>query len=134
MKVAIEAVDHVGLRVTDGARAEAFYEGLGFAVVFRSPEAPVVVLRNPAGVELNLVVNGDPALDGANVLMDLPEKRAGITHVALRVASIEAAQRALSALGIAITEGPVPLGDGVSLFVRDPDRNVIELREQHGGA
>lgn len=132
MKLVIDAVDHVGLRVTDGARAEAFYEKLGFAVVFRSPRAPVVVMRNAAGVELNLIVNGDPALDGTNVLMDVPEKRAGITHVALRVASIDAALRALTALGITITEGPVSLGDGVSLFVRDPDRNVIELRGQHG--
>lgn len=127
--ITITAFDHVGLRVADAARAEAFYALLGFEVVFRSPKEPVVILRNAAGVELNLVVNAEPALDGVNVLVDVPEKRAGITHVALRVASLDDTARALSALDIVITEGPVRLGYGRSLFVRDPDRNVIELRE-----
>jgi hypothetical protein len=30
---------------------------------------------------------------------------------------------------VVITEGPVRLGGALSLFLRDPDRNVIELRE-----
>ncbi len=48
---------------------------------------------------------------------------------ALRVASVEATMGTLAALGVGVTEGPVRLGDGLSIFVRDPDRNVIELRE-----
>ena len=128
MTISIEAVDHVGFRVADADRSVAFYAKLGFSVTFRSTAAPVLVLRNAAGVEVNLIVNADPSLAGANVLMDVPEKHAGITHVALRVASIEDTQRELGALGITITEGPVRLGGGLSLFVRDPDGAVIELR------
>jgi hypothetical protein len=45
------------------------------------------------------------------------------------VSSIDETVRVLGELGIAITEGPVTLGHGRSLFVRDPDRSVIELRE-----
>ena len=128
----ITAFDHVGFRVADAARSEAFYALLGFEVTFRSPAQPVVILRNSVGVELNLIVNADPGLDGSNVLMDIPAKHAGITHVALRVRSIEETVQVLAALGIPITEGPVKLGPGRSLFLREPDRNVIELREAEG--
>lgn len=126
----ILAVDHIGIRVRDAARAEAFYEKLGFVVVARHPPAAVVILRNVAGVEINLIVNADPAFDGTNALMDegLP-KRSGFTHVALRVRAIDEVVSALAAVGIPIAEGPIALGDGLSLFVRDPDRNVIELRQ-----
>jgi lactoylglutathione lyase len=124
----ILGVDHLGIRVVDSARSEAFYEKLGFTVVARHPPANVVILRNEHGVEINLIVNAEREFDGTNVLMDAPPKRAGFTHVALRVGSIEETVKRLGELGIAISDGPVRLGGGTSLFVRDPDRNVIELR------
>jgi lactoylglutathione lyase len=128
----IEAVDHIGIRVTDEQRAVDFYAQFGFQVVFRQPSAFVTILRNGAGVEINLITNGRADFDGKNVLMDVAEKHPGYTHVALRVGSIEATVQALGQLGIPITEGPVQLGPGVSLFIRDPDANVIELRSsQH---
>ena len=96
----------------------------------RSGNDDVAIIRNENSVELNLIFNanaGDPA---ANVLMDAPEKYPRYTHMALRVASIPATIAALKANDIAITQGPVSFGDSgqVSVFVRDPDRNVIELR------
>jgi lactoylglutathione lyase len=124
----IESVHHIGIRVTDGQRAIAFYEQLGFRVVYRDGKDPVVVLQTDSGVELNLIVNA-PAFDGKNRLMDVPEKFPGFTHVALRVASIDDAERWAQSAGLTITEGPKRLGDGISLFFRDPDANVIELRQ-----
>lgn len=122
-------VDHVGIRVTDGTRAERFYESLGFTVTARYEEGRVLILRHPSGVEINLIVNGIVPPAGKNVLMDVPEKYPGHTHIALRVASSSVAVQKVLHLGVPITEGPVHLGDGVSFFIRDPDGNVIEIRE-----
>ena len=130
--IRVVAVAHIGVRVADAKRSLAFYGLLGFTPVYYDEHDPVIVVRNDAQVEINFIVNAK-AGDPSNVLMDVPEKHAGYTHVALRVASIEDTARSLSELGISITEGPKRLGDGMSLFVRDPDRNVIELREQLEG-
>jgi lactoylglutathione lyase len=121
---------HVGIRVHDLDRARAFYEVLGFELIVGpiGPE-PVAILQHPAGIELNLVINA--AHERAdNVLMDVREKHAGITHLALAVRSVEEAQRHLVRAGCRITEGPVTFPNGArSIFVRDPDRNVVELCE-----
>ena len=128
----IESVDHIGIRVSDEARSVAFYRRLGFEVVYRDRTDPVVILRNETGVELNFIVNAPADFDGKNRLMDVPEKFPGFTHVALRVASIEEAAGAVRGWGLTITDGPKRLGPGMSLFFRDPDANVIELRQSLG--
>jgi lactoylglutathione lyase len=133
MALETSRIDHIGIRVADSARSEAFYGKLGFAVVERHHDvASVVILRNAHGIEINLIVNADPEFDGTNVLMDAPAKRAGYTHVALQVESMKQTILELVQLDIAISDGPVALGGGVSLFIRDPDRNVIELRTRTG--
>jgi lactoylglutathione lyase len=129
--ISIEQVDHIGIRITDKARALGFYALLGFKVEVEVDFEPVTIIKNPAGVEINLIVNGVNLNGGRNVLMDFPEKHPGLTHVAFRVADIRATIATLKQNNITITQGPVTFGDGhVSVFVRDPDRNTIELRSR----
>jgi lactoylglutathione lyase len=126
--VSIERVDHIGIRVRDFERAMAFYRILGFELRHRVDFDDVAIITNEHSVEINLILNAK--FDEPNILMDVPDKHAGYTHVALRVDSIARTIDALKAHEIKITQGPVSFGadGGVSVFVRDPDRNVIELR------
>jgi lactoylglutathione lyase len=133
--VAIERVDHIGVRVRDLDRALAFYRVLGFSLAHRSKGDDVAIVRNEHGVELNLIFNAHAGDPDSNILMDVPDKFPGYTHMALRVTSIPATIAVLRANDIAITQGPVSFGESgqVSVFVRDPDRNVIELRGREQG-
>ena len=126
----IQTVDHIGIRVADLDRALRFYGLFGFVAEHRAENDAVVVIKNRHGVEINLIYNANNDNGGNNILMDVLEKYPGYTHVAFRVGSIADAIIMLRENGITITQGPVSFGrDGhVSLFLRDPDRNVIELR------
>lgn len=133
--IAIERVDHIGIRVRDLDRALDFYRVLGFALLHRAQGDTVAIIRNENDVELNLIFNANAGVPDTNVLMDASDKYPGYTHMALRVPSIPATIAALKANDIEITQGPVSFGESghVSVFVRDPDRNVIELRGRDQG-
>ena len=126
----VRGIAHIGIRVADLERSKAFYAVLGFELVggpFGSE--PVAILEHPAGVEINLIINASPASTN-NVLMDEPVKHAGYTHVALDCPDIAAAEAALASAGIPLSGGPVTFPTGHrAIFVRDPDRNVIELNQ-----
>jgi lactoylglutathione lyase len=128
--IEISRVDHIGVRVKDLTRALGFYRVLGFELHWTSPDDAVAIIRNERDVEINLIYNATSDADGRNILMDVSEKYPGYTHVALRVESIADTIEALRNSNVRITQGPVSFGaDGhVSVFVRDPDLNVIELR------
>ena len=129
--VTVLGLAHIGIRVHELERSVRFYELLGFSKTAGpiGPE-PVAILDHPCGVEINLVLNAPNARE-PNVLMDIPEKHAGITHFALLCPDIIAAQQRLAAAGIALSGGPVRFGPGAQgIFVRDPDGNVIELHQR----
>ena len=123
----IKALAHVGIRVHDLDRALKFYNLLGFTKLVGpvGPE-PVAILTHPSGVEINLILNAADA-DTPNPLMDVPDKLPGYTHMALECADIDAAEEILTAAGHPAS-GRMALPSGTrALFVRDPDRNVVEL-------
>jgi len=131
----IKAVNHVGIRIGDRAPSIEFYESLGFKLERDAgfEEGHPLILRHASGVVLNLLgpASEDPS---SNILMDVPEKFAGITHFALTVASLSDARESLEAAGIEIT-GSFSIEGMSAIFVRDPDRTVIELDAyEEGGA
>ncbi len=126
--VPVTGIAHVGIRVHDLDRSRRFYASLGFEFVIGpiGPE-PVAIVKHPNGIEINFILNARESL-APNVLMDVPEKHAGITHVALSVSDLDQAIAALAAASIPLSGGPIDFPTGHrAVFVRDPDGNVIEL-------
>ena len=101
--ISIEQVDHIDIRIIDKACALRFYALLGLKGEVESDFEPVTILSNSSGVEINLIVNDVDTTGGENVLMDVPEKYPGLTHVALRVKDIRESIAALRENNITIT-------------------------------
>lgn len=123
----IARINHVGLRVRDMDVARKFYGQLGFEFIVGpvGPE-PVAIIEHPSGVNINLILNASDDASQVNVLMDVPEKHTGYTHIALEITDAEEVERQIQALGIEITER-VEFGGSRFFFIRDPDGNVIEF-------
>ncbi len=129
--IPIAGLAHIGIRVHDLERSVRFYELLGFTKTAGpiGPE-PVAILDHPSGLEINLVLNAKVESE-PNILMDVPDKHAGITHFALLCPDIIEAKARLESAGIPLSGGPIQFGPGAKgIFVRDPDRNVIELHQR----
>lgn len=58
--------------------------------------------------------------------MDIEARHTGITHVSFKVSSIETAKTYLADHGIPLT-GEFNFKGMHAIFIRDPDRNVVEL-------
>ncbi len=123
----IEAVNHIGIRISQKSRSVSFYEGLGFELLqdVGFEDGHPIIMRHPSGVVVNLL---GPAttVDDKNILMDVDEKYPGYTHIALTVSSLEEAKDFVMTNRIQIT-GSFSFGNMSAIFIRDPDRNVIEL-------
>ncbi|TDJ14361.1 MAG: VOC family protein [Gammaproteobacteria bacterium] len=126
----ITRINHVGLRVRSLEAARQFYEKLGFEFIVGpiGPE-PVAVMEHPSGININFILNASEDASDKNILMDVPEKHTGFTHIALEITDRQEILAHLEDVDISITE-TVELPDGtVFFFVRDPDGNVIEFHE-----
>ncbi len=123
----IKSVNHVGIRIKDKTRSVSFYELLGFE--FGSDagfeDGHPIIMNHPSGVVLNILGPANSQGD-SNILMDIDEKHTGITHVALTIGSLDDARNFMSENDIKIT-GSFSFGKMSAIFIRDPDRNVIEL-------
>lgn len=128
----ITRINHIGLRVSHFEKAREFYEQLGFEYVTGpgGPE-PVAIVEHPCGININFILNADQS-DNSNMLMDVPTRHTGYTHIALEITDKAAVLVKLSALNIPLSGEPMQHPTGTSFFIRDPDMNVIEFIEYVG--
>ena len=124
-------IDHVVLRISDLAKSLAFYvDALGCEVEKRQEDIGLIQLR--AGASLIDLVPIDGKLGRAGGAAPGAEAR-NVDHFCLEIAPFEeAAIRAhLAAHGVTIGEYGRRYGakgDGPSLYITDPDGNVVELK------
>ena len=126
----ITRINHVGLRVSSLEQSREFYAKLGFEFIVGpiGPE-PVAIMEHPSGVNINFILNSTDS-EPKNLLMDVPEKHTGFTHMAIEITDLEAVQQQLKEIGYDVTEGPITTPEGASfIFIRDPDMNVIEFHK-----
>lgn len=128
----VQHIDHVVFRVIDLERSLAFYESvLGCKVVRRRDELGLIHLR--AGSSLIDLVSVAGKLGQAGGQAPAREGR-NVDHLCLRVEPFdEAALRAHLIQQSVEVGGPVVYnfgaeGVGPSLYLSDPDGNIIELK------
>jgi len=123
----ISNFDHIGIRISNRENSIAFYELLGFEMIADGgyDQGHPLVMLHPAGININLL-GPATARAGENILMDEKPKYPGITHLAVKVKDAEATEAFVSENGIAIT-GRREFRGTQTIFIRDPDRNVLEL-------
>lgn len=124
-------LDHVVLRVRDLDAALRFYQGaLGCAVERRIDALGLVQLR--AGASLIDLVPIDSPLGKAGGGAPAPEGK-NVDHFCLRIEPFEESALAAQLRAHGIEPGDVSRrygadGHGPSMYVRDPDGNVVELK------
>ena len=125
--IEISNFDHIGIRISDRDKSVAFYELLGFELTADGgfDQGHPLVMLHPSGININLL-GPATAGQGKNILMDEIPKYPGITHVAVKVKDAEATESYITENGIAIT-GRRDFRGTKTIFIRDPDRNVLEL-------
>ncbi len=129
--IVVRDIDHLVLRVVDLERMLAFYRDvLGCPVERRQDELGLVQLR--AGRSLIDLVPVDGALGRAGGAAPGAEGR-NLDHFCLRVEPFDEAAIRATLRAHGVEAGPLATrygadGDGPSLYLNDPEGNVVELK------
>ena len=124
----IEELDHVVLRCRDQERALGFYTGLLGCTEERRIEA-IGLIQLRAGQSL---IDLHPAVEPA------PPSEPNVDHFCLGIeaADMAAVVRYLDEHGVEVVGEPTvrygARGMGLSIYVRDPEGNVVELKQKPG--
>jgi lactoylglutathione lyase len=132
--------NHVGHCVGDIARARRFYEALGFVfdrdlTVPDDPTGKLLRVDPPVGLSAVYLRSGGFVLELLHYDRPgnpPPEVRAmnepGLTHLSVTVADLPGTLETLANLGAEVLEDT---HNGVAVFVRDPDGQLVELIAKH---
>jgi len=145
-----KGIDHVGIRVSNPSDRFMFYaEKLGFLQNVNTYEAnpeplknfPPWISRTFTGCDINFIINANENPD-ENILLAGNCIRPGIVFVAFSVDNLDQAEENLKSAGVYVVKEEeiamsrtlsclhnrfLPSLNGKSLFLQDPDKNVVRL-------
>ena len=125
----ISALDHIVLNVADVERALAFYAG-----VLGLPAERVDAWRRSELRFPSVRVSESTIIDLVHAPSDSAERRLNLAHFCLVTEDddLDGVASMLSDAGVQIEVGPAvrsgARGNALSIYFRDPDENLIELR------
>jgi glyoxylase I family protein len=121
--IAIETLHHVGICVTDLAKAKQFYGGvLGLRELSRPPFDFGGAWYQLGDRQLHLIVHAP-----TKTLRGTREIDARDGHIAIRVRSYDQTVAHLRRHGVECLESPRNLTPWAQIYVTDPDGNVVEF-------
>lgn len=144
----LKAVFHFAVNCTNFERSRAFYEALGFRVVWEVPKEGTDEIAAACGFSRYKIRGALMALEGEPTLIDLLEweepresgapypniAHLGIARIAFHTTDLDADVEALKDLGVEFIGPPATvagLGSAGTRFVcfKDPDGAILELVE-----
>src|ERR1039457_2904731 len=121
------SIEHIAIPATNPVALKNWYERvLGAREVFNNGQnPPTLLIALPGGGWFEIYAAEKPLPERGN------NKLAGFRHIALRVASIDAAKVELEKRGVKFTEEVRPAaGGGSVLFFEDGEGNLLHLVER----
>jgi glyoxylase I family protein len=128
-------IDHVVLRVTDLERSIAFYRDiLGLTVDRRRPDLGLIHMRAGASFIDLVDVAGDLGLTGGRAA---GTQGRNMDHLCLRIGDMDVDGIVQNLEASGVPPGEIGHrygadGDGLSVYLKDPDGNGLELRGAQG--
>ena len=152
----ISGMVHVNINVSDFDRSRAFYEALGFRLIWMVPPTNSPEVASAVGMPPYRVKGGLMQLDGAEtpVVIDLLEWQAphdpappyshlyhlGIARLALATRDMDADLGTLAQMGVELVGPPARVvidgaaSGGRFVCFKDPDGTILELVEMEGAS